>query len=235
MTDMPATVHGPLTNSLWRELLDYIPVPALLFRIEDSDQARLIFANRDIENVLGFTPAEYVLESESDGRVQRELNSLVDRIANLSHRDDSSSGKVELREVQLTCSTGISLSFVFRFRIFLSKTAGTHFIVVTISDSVRVNRLREHATAAKEPVNANRAGAAVMNTPGRGPFVADTGAGMPEISAARIVPYDQMSANYLREVLDYTGGKIYGRDGAAALLKMKPTTLQSKLKKLGVR
>ena len=39
---------------------------------------------------------------------------------------------------------------------------------------------------------------------------------------------------HLRRVLDLTGGKIYGADGAAARLGLKPTTLQSRMKKLGV-
>lgn len=47
--------------------------------------------------------------------------------------------------------------------------------------------------------------------------------------------FEDVSADYLRAVLNHTEGKVYGSDGAAALLKMKPTTLQSKLKKLGVR
>ncbi len=38
----------------------------------------------------------------------------------------------------------------------------------------------------------------------------------------------------IREALAVSGGKIYGNDGAAALLGMKPTTLQSKMKKLGI-
>jgi hypothetical protein len=36
-------------------------------------------------------------------------------------------------------------------------------------------------------------------------------------------------------VLRSCHGKIYGSDGAAARLGVKPTTLQSKLKKLGIR
>ena len=35
-------------------------------------------------------------------------------------------------------------------------------------------------------------------------------------------------------MLELTGGKIYGPDGAAARLGLKPTTLQSRMKKLGV-
>ncbi len=39
---------------------------------------------------------------------------------------------------------------------------------------------------------------------------------------------------YLERVLEKTGGKIYGPDGAAALLDVPPTTLQSRLQRLGV-
>lgn len=38
----------------------------------------------------------------------------------------------------------------------------------------------------------------------------------------------------IKKALQLTNGKIYGKDGAAALLKVKPTTLQSKIKKLGI-
>lgn len=37
------------------------------------------------------------------------------------------------------------------------------------------------------------------------------------------------------EALERTGGKIYGPDGAAARLGLKPTTLYGKMKKLGIR
>ncbi|MEX0929963.1 MAG: sigma 54-interacting transcriptional regulator [Balneolales bacterium] len=49
------------------------------------------------------------------------------------------------------------------------------------------------------------------------------------------VSYDEMNRRYLRKVLEKTRDKIYGKDGAARLLGLKPTTLQSKLKKLGIR
>jgi transcriptional regulator with GAF, ATPase, and Fis domain len=40
--------------------------------------------------------------------------------------------------------------------------------------------------------------------------------------------------SHLLAALDATGGKIYGPDGAARLLDVKPTTLQSKLKRHGI-
>jgi transcriptional regulator with GAF, ATPase, and Fis domain len=40
---------------------------------------------------------------------------------------------------------------------------------------------------------------------------------------------------YIAEVLASTRGKIYGPDGAAKILGLKPSTLQNRMKKLGVR
>jgi transcriptional regulator with GAF, ATPase, and Fis domain len=39
----------------------------------------------------------------------------------------------------------------------------------------------------------------------------------------------------LETALKQAGGRIYGRDGAAELLGIKPTTLQSRLRALGIR
>jgi len=46
--------------------------------------------------------------------------------------------------------------------------------------------------------------------------------------------HDEHMHAYLVQVMDRCGWKIYGSDGAAAKLGMKPTTLQSKLEKYGV-
>jgi transcriptional regulator with PAS, ATPase and Fis domain len=46
--------------------------------------------------------------------------------------------------------------------------------------------------------------------------------------------YDDHMRDYLRQMMERCGWKIYGNDGAAARLGMKPTTLQSKLEKYGV-
>jgi transcriptional regulator with GAF, ATPase, and Fis domain len=44
----------------------------------------------------------------------------------------------------------------------------------------------------------------------------------------------QLERDNLRRALARTGGKIYGPDGAAALLGVKPTTLASRLKRLHI-
>jgi transcriptional regulator with GAF, ATPase, and Fis domain len=48
------------------------------------------------------------------------------------------------------------------------------------------------------------------------------------------IPLAEMERRYIREVLESTRGVIYGPRGAAAVLGLKPTTLQSRMKRLGV-
>jgi transcriptional regulator with GAF, ATPase, and Fis domain len=45
----------------------------------------------------------------------------------------------------------------------------------------------------------------------------------------------QRERTFIAEALAKTGGKIYGRDGAAALLGLKPTTLSSKVHRMGLK
>ena len=45
---------------------------------------------------------------------------------------------------------------------------------------------------------------------------------------------DEQERRYLRRVLEHTGGLIEGRRGAARLLGMQPSTLRSRMKRLGV-
>ncbi len=46
-----------------------------------------------------------------------------------------------------------------------------------------------------------------------------------------MLPFADAERRHLARALELTNGKIYGDDGAAALLQLKPTTLQAKLKK----
>jgi hypothetical protein len=47
--------------------------------------------------------------------------------------------------------------------------------------------------------------------------------------------WQDIERDILERVLAHTGGRVSGPRGAAAILHLKPTTLQSRLKKLGVR
>jgi transcriptional regulator with GAF, ATPase, and Fis domain len=51
---------------------------------------------------------------------------------------------------------------------------------------------------------------------------------------ARVSTLEEVQAHHIREVLARTGGRIYGTGGAAELLGLKPSTLQSKMQKLGI-
>ncbi len=45
---------------------------------------------------------------------------------------------------------------------------------------------------------------------------------------------EALDRNHIRWVLAFTTGRIYGKAGAAELLGLKPSTLQSQMKKLGI-
>jgi len=55
-----------------------------------------------------------------------------------------------------------------------------------------------------------------------------------EEDSSAIGSLDEETKKIIKKAITLTNGKIYGKDGAAALLKMKPTTLQSKIKKLKI-
>lgn len=60
---------------------------------------------------------------------------------------------------------------------------------------------------------------------------------VPDISTATAAPpltIEGMERKHITSVLDRTGWRIRGRNGAAELLGLKPTTLHSKMKKLGI-
>lgn len=53
--------------------------------------------------------------------------------------------------------------------------------------------------------------------------------------AERLPTLNELERTHILEVLKRTGGRIYGRGGAAEMTGLKPTTLQSRIKKLGIR
>jgi transcriptional regulator with GAF, ATPase, and Fis domain len=50
----------------------------------------------------------------------------------------------------------------------------------------------------------------------------------------RFLPLDKVNANYIRQVLDHTQGKINGPGGAAEILGIHPNTLRNRLEKLNI-
>jgi len=56
----------------------------------------------------------------------------------------------------------------------------------------------------------------------------------PGIKKTGLVSLSEFEKQYILEVLQHTGGILYGPKGAARILGMKPSTLQSRMKKLGI-
>ncbi len=55
-----------------------------------------------------------------------------------------------------------------------------------------------------------------------------------EISFQQVYPLETITNAYIRFIMHRTDGKIYGPNGAAALLHIHPNTLRSRLQKLGI-
>jgi formate hydrogenlyase transcriptional activator len=53
--------------------------------------------------------------------------------------------------------------------------------------------------------------------------------------AAAVLTYRAAEERCIRAALEAAGGRVYGTGGAAELLQLRPTTLQSKMQKLGIR
>ena len=49
-----------------------------------------------------------------------------------------------------------------------------------------------------------------------------------------LIPLEEYEKKYILEILQHTQGAIYGPKGAAVILGLKPSTLQSRMKKLGI-
>ena len=128
-----------MTNSFWREVLDHIPGLFLIFRVDENEDAYLIFVNAHIRHILGYKPEEFVLASESRGsRVRTEVDALVEKIAELSRTSKETSvnpGKSE--EARPVCiflsKRAEEYTFYFDFRIFTVKSSPHPFIVVSLS------------------------------------------------------------------------------------------------------
>lgn len=81
----------------------------------------------------------------------------------------------------------------------------------------------------------------LMNTVERSMIVSDGPALMTSLpislpsETSEILPLREVERNHILEALKVTNWRVRGKGGAGELLEMKPTTLQSRMKKLGIR
>jgi DNA-binding NtrC family response regulator/ligand-binding sensor domain-containing protein len=59
--------------------------------------------------------------------------------------------------------------------------------------------------------------------------------GVDDSNGREILPLAEMERRYIQQALKHTSGVIHGPKGAAQLLQLKPTTLRSRMEKLGIR
>jgi transcriptional regulator of acetoin/glycerol metabolism len=57
----------------------------------------------------------------------------------------------------------------------------------------------------------------------------------PDSRTAALKSFEEMEREYLLKVLDTTKWKIEGDNSASAILRMPPSTLRSRMKKLGIK
>lgn len=369
-------------QAFWRDILDEVSSLLLVFRIEADESVHLIYTNDAIKEVLGYTPQDFVMQSEPGGVLVPVVNGLIDALAEKSHLPASQHrGKTILPDV-----AGAEVALEYSFKLFQSASSRTPLMVVTldraraessgvsssgfIAESPHMNDLlgrmplwarqsqalwltgeagigkktlaRRYAgmigkpvvVATKEalragvpegcvlliedvsvlkvkdplpmkgvigvvasevtpdvarakgllneawyfsqnfqvvtvapmryrsedvralvadtldrmsamlPIDAAEAKRIARSTPPEGlgiegirRWVMSMVAGAPEEESGgrEVRSWEDQTAGYLKQVLDSCGGRIYGKDGAAQKLGLKPTTLQSKLKRLNVR
>lgn len=114
-------------HAFWREILDQLPMVILVFRIDEDDHVQLIFANNEVENILGFKPRDYVMASESPGRVKQETDQLIDYIAELSHKKTKPDNLI----FSLSSQAGTTIDFKFDFKLFQTRSNQSNLIVTS--------------------------------------------------------------------------------------------------------
>lgn len=120
-------------NAFWREVVDHLPNLVLLFRIDEDENAHLIFCSNKIKDQLGYTAKEYVLASETDRHVQNQLSELINEVAQRSHDVDD----IEPAPCTLTAKSGKVRQFDFNFNLFKTKGGNTQLIAVELLPKVQ--------------------------------------------------------------------------------------------------
>lgn len=116
------------TNAFWREVLDHIPGLVMLFRLDEQEQAHLIFVSDGVHDALGYEPEQYVLASEEQSIVKNDLERLINRIAAMTHPDNTELESV----VQFTDRSGNTYRYTFDYKLFRPKSSKVNLISVAL-------------------------------------------------------------------------------------------------------
>jgi transcriptional regulator with GAF, ATPase, and Fis domain len=81
----------------------------------------------------------------------------------------------------------------------------------------------------------HRLGPEVLDLPRIAGGIVEEGAPqLPPATSVSVQTLEELERDHIRRVLALTSGHLYGKGGAAELLGLKPSTLQSRMKKLGI-
>ncbi len=94
--------------------------------------------------------------------------------------------------------------------------------------------IRELQNAVERAVILAQSGPLIFEAPAPRPMSPSTKAATPDVPLLTRAELKQRERESIVTALAQTGGKVFGSDGAAALLGMKPTTLASRIKALGL-
>lgn len=119
-------------NAFWREVMDQLPHLIMVFRIDEFDQAHLIFVNPHINKHLGYTPKEFVIASESGGPIKHTIDDMVAEIAKRSHDIDS----IQPKPVVFTDRAGRDHRFIYDFSLFQTKQSKTPMLAVALRSAM---------------------------------------------------------------------------------------------------
>lgn len=105
----------------------------MIFRIDNKENAQLIFVNKKVQDILGYSPQDYVLASETETLVRYELEALVEDVAHLSHQR----GKSDDKEVFLSDRRGETIKMVYNFELFKVKSSTANFLSISFKNPQR--------------------------------------------------------------------------------------------------
>lgn len=108
-----------MNNKFWREIFDQITSLVMVFRIKEG-ASELMFVNKSVHPLLGYTPEAFVMESEQEGALRNGLATLVDAVAEGSRR------------VVLTDLTGLEVELSVEMRQFFSDAIKEELAVLTL-------------------------------------------------------------------------------------------------------
>lgn len=139
-------------NAFWREVMDHLPQLMLVFRIDEFDQAHLIFVNPQVNKWLGYTPKEFLIASESDEGLKGILNGLIEDIAKRSHEIE----RLDNRDVCFFDRSGRERHFGYEFSLFQTRQSKTNMLAVALSPHVAANSMKADVSSGSQltPVKA---------------------------------------------------------------------------------